>query len=197
VFTVLLIVIVLYWLMVIIGAIGVDVLHVGEAAGGKIEGMVGGAVEGKIEGVVGGAVEGKIEGVAVERALGRGRQGRGRGRQDRRRRRVPGDAGLRQGPGDGRHQLAGAVVVGAVPVAGVGRRGSSGSTRGLVAAWWRRSWRCSSGVLTGLIVRALGRFLVHHEPLRRRDLVGKLCTITTGGSTPGSARRSSKRAART
>jgi hypothetical protein len=68
VFTVMLIVIVLYWLMVIIGAIGVDVLNVGEAAGGKIEGMVGGAVEGKIEGVVGGAVEGKIEG-AVEGAV--------------------------------------------------------------------------------------------------------------------------------
>ena len=35
VFTVSLIVIVLYWLMVIVGAIGIDVLHVGEAADRK------------------------------------------------------------------------------------------------------------------------------------------------------------------
>ena len=75
IFTVLLIIIVLYWLMVIVGAIGVDVLHVGEAAGGKIEGVLGGAIEGvggKIEGAVGGKIEGmvagKIEG-AVEGAV--------------------------------------------------------------------------------------------------------------------------------
>lgn len=171
VFTVMLIVIVLYWLMVIVGAIGVDVLNIGEAAGGKIEGMVGGAVEGKIEGVVDGAVTGKLEGAVAGK--------------------VEGAAG---GVGGG----------GFLAILGFGKVPATVVISSLVLWSWLlclvlcqagadlglNIWVVDSvspfaamflaGVLTGMIVRALGRFLVTHEPLKRRDLVGKLCTITTG-----------------
>jgi len=179
VFTVLLIVIVLYWLMVIIGAIGVDVLHVGEAAGGKIEGMVSGAVEGKIEGVVGGAVEAKIEGMAsgaLDGAAGK----------------VEGAAG-HVGGGGGFLAMLGFGKVPATVVISSLVLWSWALTLSLVSAGsdlGLNVWLVDTvspfvavflaGALTGLIVRALGRFLVHHEPLKRRDLVGKLCTITTG-----------------
>lgn len=173
VFTVMLIVIVLYWLMVIIGAIGVDVLHVGEAAGAKIEGMVGGAVEGKIEGVVGGAVDAKIQG-AVEA-------------------KVEGAAGEIGGGGGGFLAMLGfgkvpaTVVISSLVLwswAVCLSLSSAGANMGL-SAWVIGAAApfvavFLAGALTGLIVRALGRFLVHHEPLRRRDLVGKVCTITTG-----------------
>jgi len=165
VFTVLLIVIVLYWLMVIIGAIGVDVLHVGEAAGAKIEGMVGGAVEGKIEGVVGGAVEAKVEGAAG----GIGGEG----------------GGFLAMLGFGK--VPATVVISSLVLwswALCLSLASAGANMGInvwvidAAAPFVAVFL--AGALTGLIVRSLGRFLVHHEPLRMRDLVGKVCTITTG-----------------
>mgnify|MGYP006870797308 CR=1 FL=1 len=176
VFTVLLIVIVLYWLMVIIGAIGVDVLHVGEAAGGKIEGMLGGAVEGKIEGVVGGAVEGKIEGIAGGAAEAKMEGAAGQ---------IGGGGGFLAMLGFGK--VPATVVISSLVLwswALTLTLVTAGADLGL-AVWLVDAVApfvavFLAGALTGLIVRALGRFLVHHEPLRRRDLVGKLCTITTG-----------------
>ncbi len=158
VFTVMLIVIVLYWLMVIVGAIGVDVLHIGEAAGGKIEGMVGGAVEANVDG----AVEAKVEGLAEPHgggflaALGFGK--------------VPATA------------VISSLVLWAWALCTLGVR--TGARFGL-PEWSLQLFApvaavFLSGVLTGLIVRAISRFIGHHEPLRRADLVGKLCTITTG-----------------
>jgi hypothetical protein len=187
VFTLMLIIIVFYWLMVIVGAIGVDVLHIGEAAGGKIEGMLGGAVEGKIEGVIGGAVEGKIEGV-----VGGAVEGKIEGVADAAAGKAEGAAGHIGGGG------------GFLAMLGFGKVPATAVISSLVLWSWALClvfvqaardlglgvWLVDtlpplvavflSGVLTGLIVRALGRFLVKHEPLRRSDLVGKLCTITTG-----------------
>ncbi len=37
-----------------------------------------------------------------------------------------------------------------------------------------------SGLMTGLLVRVLGRFIVQHKATRRKDLLGKVCTVTTG-----------------
>lgn len=184
VFTVLLIVIVLYWLMVIVGAIGVDVLSVGEAAGGKIEGMVGGAVEGKIEGMVGGAVEGKIEG-AIDGAVEGKIEGTVGGK-------VEGAVAAAGGGGFlailGFGKVPATVVISSLVLwswalclvmARVGAQMGLGATvidlvAPVVAVFF-------AGMLTGLIVRALGRFIGHPEKqLRRKDLVGKLCTITTG-----------------
>jgi hypothetical protein len=175
VFTVMLIVIVLYWLMVIIGAIGVDVLNIGEAAGGKIEGMVGGAVEGKIEGVVGGAIEGKIEGMA-DAAVEAKVEGVASG----------GGGGFLAILGFGR--VPATVVISSlvlwswalclVLARTMGQMGASALVVDLVAPVVAVFF---AGMLTGLIVRTIGRLVVRHEPqLRRRDLVGKLCTITTG-----------------
>lgn len=175
VFTLMLIIIVMYWLMVIVGAIGVDILHIGEAAGGKIEGMLGGAVEGKIEGVVGGAIEGKIEGVVDGAASGKIEAA-----------------------------VAGAGGGGFLAMLGFGKIPATAVISSLVLWSWvlclilvqaggdfgLNMWLIDglapvvavflSGALTGLIVRSLGRFLVRQEPLSRRDLVGKLCTVTTG-----------------
>ncbi len=172
VFTVSLIVIVLYWLMVIVGAIGIDVLHVGEAAGGKIEGMLGGAVEGKIEGVIGGAVEGKIEGVVDGSVTGK-IEG------------VAGGGGFLAMLGFGK--VPATVVISSLVLwswalcllavrTGAGL-GLPGWTLQLVAP---AVAVFLGGVLTGALVRTIGRFIVHHEPLRSGALVGKLCTITTG-----------------
>jgi len=175
VFTVLLIVIVLYWLMVIVGAIGIDVLHVGEVAGAKIEGMVGGAVdgavEGKIEGVLDGAVDGAVDG------------------------KVDGVTGKLEAVGGGGGFLA---------MLGFGKVPATVVISSLVLWSWAlcllaaRSgfelglpgWAVQvlapvvavflGGVLTGTLVRTISRFIVHQEPLRRAELVGKLCTITTG-----------------
>ena len=171
VFTVLLGVIVLYWLMVIVGAIGVDVLHVGEAAGGKIEGMVDGAVEGKIEGVLDGAVDGAVSG-KVEGVTGKLEA-------------VAGGGGFLAMLGFGK--VPATVVISSLVLWSwalclvIAR---SGAEMGLP------SWSLQvlapalavflGGALTGALVRAIGRFIVHQEPLRRADLVGKLCTITTG-----------------
>lgn len=170
VFTVMLIVIVLYWLMVIIGAIGVDVLHVGEAAGGKIEGVVGGAVEGKIEGAVDGAITGKLEGVAgkIEGAAG-----------------SLGEGGFLAMLGFGK--VPATVVISslvlwswALCLTLVTVGADLGINVWAVDAVSPFVSVFLAGALTGLIVRSLGRFLVHHEPMNRRDIVGKLCTITTG-----------------
>jgi hypothetical protein len=170
---------VLYWLMVIIGAIGVDILHIGEAAGGKIEGMVGGAVEGKIEGVLGGAVEGKVEGVldgAVEGKI-EGMTGKVEA--------VAASGGFLAMLGFGKvpatavisslvlWSWAGCIVLVRLG-AGIGLPNIVLQIGAPVLAVFL------SGVLTGAIVRVISRFIVHHEPLRRADLIGKLCTITTG-----------------
>ncbi len=179
VFTVMLLVIILYWLMVIVGAIGVDILHVGEAAGAKIEGMVSGAVEGKIEGVLDGAVEGKIEGVLDGAVEGK----------------VEGMTGKLEAVGGGGGFLA-VLGFGKVPatvvissltlwswalcVLGVRLGGGLGLPALAMNLVVPVIAVFLSGVLTGLVVRVIGRFLGKHEPLRRADLVGKLCTITTG-----------------
>jgi len=176
VFTVMLIVIVLYWLMVIVGAIGVDVLHIGEAAGGKIEGMLGGAVEaaaGKIEGVVAGKIEGALEG-AVEAKV--------------------------EGSLEGAVQGAGGFLA----MLGFGKVPATVIISSLVMWSWALCllavkygvalgvpvWVLQlaaplvgvflGGALTGVLVRIASRFIVHHEPLRSGGLVGKLCTVTTG-----------------
>lgn len=176
VFTVSLIVIVLYWLMVIVGAIGIDVLHVGEAAGGKIEGMLGGAVEGKIEGVLGGAVDGAVEG-HVDGAVDGAVTGKLAG--------AAGGGGFLAMLGFGK--VPATVVISSLVLwswalcllavrtgAGLGLPGWSLQLVAPVVAVFL------GGVLTGLLVRAIGRFIVPHEPLRSGALVGKLCTITTG-----------------
>lgn len=167
VFTVLLLVIVLYWLMVIVGAIGVDILNVGEAAGAKIEGMVSGAVEGKIEGVLDGAVEGKVEGMT--------------GRLEA----VSGGGGFLAVLGFGK--VPATVVISslalwswALCVLGVRFAGGLGVPALALDLAVPVLAVFLSGMITGVVVRGIGRFIGKHEPLRRADLVGKLCTITTG-----------------
>jgi hypothetical protein len=179
VFTVLLLVIILYWLMVIVGAIGVDILNVGEAAGAKIEGMVGGAVEGKIEGVLDGAIEGKVEGVldgAVEGKV-EGMTGKLEA--------VAGAGGFLAMLGFGK--VPATVVISslalwswALCVLGVRLGGAIGLPRLVISFAVPLVAVFLSGLFTGLVVRVIGRFIGKHEPLRRADLVGKLCTITTG-----------------
>ena len=180
IFTVMLIIIVLYWLMVIVGAIGVDVLHVGEAAGGKIEGMLGGAIEGvggKIEGAVSGKIEGMVAG-KIEGAI----EGKVEGSID----------GATSGAGGflamlGFGKVPATVVISslalwswAVCVLAV----KFGAKMGLPD--WSLHLAAPvvavflGGVLTGLLVRLISSFIVHHEPLRSVGLVGKLCTVTTG-----------------
>lgn len=167
-FTVALIVIILYWLMVIVGAIGVDILHVGEAAGAKIEGMVGGAVEGKIEGMAEAATEAAVEG-HVEGHVGAAASG----------------GGFLAMLGFGK--IPATVVISSLVlwswaacvllVKFGGRLGLPEISLQLGAPVLAMF---VAGVLTGTIVRVISRFIVHHEPLRRADLIGKLCTITTG-----------------
>jgi hypothetical protein len=167
-----LIVIVLYWLMVIVGAIGVDVLHIGEAAGGKIEGLLGGAVEaaaGKIEGVVGGAVDGAVE-AKVEGSLAGA---------------VSGSGGFLAMLGFGK--VPATVVISSLVLwswALCLLAVKFGAELGLPT--WLQQLAAPllgvflGGVLTGTLVRIASGFIVHHEPLRSGGLVGKLCTVTTG-----------------
>ena len=171
VFTVLLLVVVLYWLMVIVGAIGVDVLHFGEAAGAKLEGMVNGAVEGKIEGVLGDAASGAVEG-HTEGMTGRLEA-------------VSSGGGFLAMLGFGK--VPATVVISSLALWSwalcvLGVRVSIGL--GLPALAMDLAVPVVAvflgGVLTGLVVQVIGRFIGKHEPLRRADLVGKLCTITTG-----------------
>ena len=83
IFTVLLAVCCAYWLMVIVGALGIDAFDIdfdgldgaadGAAEGvveGVAEGVVEGAAEGALEGVAEGAVEGAVEGAAEAAAEG-------------------------------------------------------------------------------------------------------------------------------
>ncbi|MBL4687419.1 MAG: glycine zipper family protein [Nannocystaceae bacterium] len=72
VFTVLLLVTVAYWTMVILGAMGVDVLEfdVDGAADGAAEGAAEGALEGAAHGAAEGAAEGAAHGVAEGAAHG-------------------------------------------------------------------------------------------------------------------------------
>jgi hypothetical protein len=75
VFTVLLAVCCAYWLMVIVGALGVDALDfdfdgVDGAADGAAEGIVEGAAEGVVEGAAEGVVEGAAEGIVEGAAEG-------------------------------------------------------------------------------------------------------------------------------
>ena len=172
VFTVMLIVIVLYWLMVIVGAIGVDVLHIGEAAGGKIEGLLGGAVEAagaKIEGVVGGAVDGAVE-AKVEGSLAGA---------------VSGSGGFLAMLGFGK--VPATVVISslvlwswALCLLAVKFGAELGLPTWLLQLAAPLLGVFLGGVLTGTLVRIAGGFIVHHEPLRSGGLVGKLCTVTTG-----------------
>ncbi len=75
IFTVLLAVCCAYWLMVIVGALGIDALDldfdgVDGAAEGAAEGVAEGAAEGIVEGVAEGAAEGIVEGAAEGAAEG-------------------------------------------------------------------------------------------------------------------------------
>jgi len=184
IFTVMLIIIVLYWLMVIVGAIGVDVLHVGEAAGGKVEGMLSGAIEGasgKIEGAVAGKIEGMIGG-KIEGAIDGVVEGKVEGSLN----------GVASGSGGFLAMLGFGKVPATVVISSLVLWSwalcvlvvKSGAELGLPD--WSLKLGAPliavflGGVLTGVIVRIVGSFVVHHEPLRSGGLVGKLCTITTG-----------------
>jgi len=187
VFTVAMLVVAAYWVMVILGALGVDVLEFDvDASHGAGEGAMEGAMEGATEGAVEGATEGAVEG-AVEGGVHGATEGAA-------------EAGV-EGAADGAsHGLLGALLA-AIRVKGVpitivlsflvfyawiiahlstlyllmGSSFDSGLTRGLlfVAAG------VASFPLAALTARPLGSLVKEEVPVTRGDLVGKVVRVDT------------------
>lgn len=175
VFTVALLVVIGYWLIAIVGGVGSDLL---DGAAGKVEGAVQGKVEGAAE-----AVAGKLGG-AAEAASGK-------------------LGGAAEGAA-GKVEGGAATATTALSALGFGTLPATAVISSLVlwawalcllAALWSQQMAIQgplvglgsalaavflSGVITGLIARCAGRVIVKHRPVRRAELVGKLCTITTG-----------------
>lgn len=188
VFTVPLLIIVGYWLLVIVGAVGSDLL---DGATGKLEGAASAKIEGladaalaKVDGAADVALA-KVDGVA-DAALGKVD-----GAADTASGKLEVAAGAAVGASAlsaiGFGKMPATVVISslvlwawAVSVSGVlwlGKLGLAGPVTGLgvaVAAVF------VGGAVTGMIARLAERAMPKHRPIRRSQLVGKIASVTTG-----------------
>ncbi|MCA9537452.1 MAG: DUF1449 family protein [Myxococcales bacterium] len=198
IYTVLLVVTLVYWLFVVIGALDVDALDVGDAA----DGLADGAADGLADGLADGAADGLADGAAE--ALGHGAA----------------DA-IGDGAAEALGHGADGVAEGAGHAAGEASHGAASGIAGLLSALRLRSapltvvisliiliaWSLSMlgmnnlshllpyGVLaalvgvgafvvavpiTSLLVRPLGKVFISHTARSRADAVGHTCVVTTG-----------------
>jgi len=216
VFTVLMVVCTLYWLMVIMGALDIDFLDFGDAdvdgvaegaAEGAAEGVVEGAAEGAAEGVIEGAAEGAAEGV-IEGAAEGVAEGAAEAAAE----------GVAEGAAEGAAEAADGAAeaadgaeahpggVGAILTALRLRNAPVTVTFSflvltcwvlcMMATLWLSPIVSLSAALFGSLVLVgacivavpvtsaatapLKRFFVVHQAPRRRTLIGKMCTVTTG-----------------
>lgn len=164
VFTVALGVVAGYWLLVIVGAVGSDML---DGTAGKLEGAVSAKVEGAAD-----AVAAKVDG-AVDAAAGKIEAGAAAG------------AGALSALGFGKMPATVvisllALVAWAVSAIGglwLGRLGLAGP---LVGAAVAVAAVFVGGAVTGLVARAFVRAAPAHRPVRKSELVGRVAAVTTG-----------------
>lgn len=186
IFTVLLALALIYWLFVLLGALDLDLLggaH-GDAAPdlGGLEGAAKGALEGAAKGALEGAAKGALEGAAK---------------------------GAAEGLADGADGADGAHGVGSLLAALELHRVPATVTLSLIATfgwftsalstvlvgplwlgWGLPGWTLGLAVLTGslvaavlltsLAVRPLGPLFVTRHAQSKKDLVGRVCVISTG-----------------
>lgn len=183
-FTVLLAVVFLYWMMVIVGGLGIDVLDVDFE--GASEGVAEGAAEGAAEGFAEGAAEGVAEGVAEGAAEGVAE-------------------GVSEGAAEGAGEVGGGLLAGifyalklrSVPLTLVlslvimfGWAICFLGTRflmidmGLGPSWLIGTALVASSIIvafpiTSVVVRPLANVLKVEKPTSRRDLVGRVVRIDT------------------
>lgn len=180
IFTVVLALALIYWIFVVVGALDLDLLGGAEgdvvssvdgAAKGALEGAAKGAIEGATKGAIEGAAKGAIEGAAGEGAA---------------------DGGV--------GSLLAALQLNRVPatvvitlIAAFGWFTSALSTRAaepLWTGWGIPRWTIGLAVLvisltaalllTSLTVRPLAPLFVTRHAKSKKDLVGRICVITTG-----------------
>lgn len=206
IYTVLLVVALVYWIFVVLGALDLDFLGGGHAdADGALEGAAKGLADGALEGATKGVTESALEGAAKGLAEG-ALEGATKGVAE----------GAIKGVVEGSAKAAGETLANHAPHApGVGmftlRFGkapvtviftlfvafgwlvSALSMRSLAPrweAWSLPGWALGvpvlaasmlvSFVLTKLAVRPLEPFFATHQATSRRDLVGRVCVISTG-----------------
>lgn len=165
-----------YWMLVIVGAVGSDLL---DGVGGKIEGVVSAKVEGVAE-----AALAKVDG-AADAALG--------GAGD-----TAGDVA------SGKIEAGAAAGAGALAALGFGKMPATvvissmmlwaWSVTAFGEVWLRRSGFAGpllhvglallgvfvGGLVTGLTARMFARVSPAHKPVHSRELVGRVATVTTG-----------------
>lgn len=189
IFTVVLALALIYWIFVVLGALDLDLLGGAEgdvvpnldgAAKGALEGAAKGALEGVTKGALEGATKGALEGVAGEGAL----EG------------AAGEGAAHGGVGS----LLAALQLNRVPatvvltlIAAFGWFTSALSTwaaEPLWTGWGLPRWALGLAVLvaaltaalllTSLTVRPLAPLFVTRHAKSKKDLVGRICVITTG-----------------
>ncbi|WP_437585893.1 glycine zipper family protein [Sorangium sp. So ce1000] len=191
IFTVLLALALIYWLFVLLGALDLDLLggaH-GDAAPdlGGLEGAAKGAIEGAAKGALEGAAKGALEG-AAKGAIEGAAKGAAEGLADG-----------ADGP-DGVGSLLAALELHRVPatvtltlIAAFGWFTSALSTvlvGPLWLGWGLPRWALGVAVLAGslvaallltsLSVRPLGPLFVTRHAQSKKDLVGRVCVVSTG-----------------
>lgn len=192
VFTVLLLVACAYWGLVILGALGIDVLDFDADGGvdGAVDGAVDGVADGALEGVADGAAEGVAEGVAegaAEGAAEAAAEGATEGAAD----------GASEGAGNGiAGTLIAAIKVKDVPVTVVlslvvlyGWIITQLTTQivlmgaGLDSGLIRGALFVGAGIfslpLANLTARPLGSLLKEEVAMSRKDIIGKVVVIDT------------------
>ncbi|MGK3992351.1 glycine zipper family protein [Sorangium sp. So ce1024] len=191
IFTVVLALALIYWLFVLVGALDLDLLggaHADAAADfGALEGATKGALEGATKGALEGATKGALEG-ATKGALEGATKGATEGLAD---------------VGDGSHgvgSLLAALKLHRVPatvsitlVAAFGWFSSVLATMAAEPAWrgaglpgWALGLAVLAGsltaalLLTSLAVRPIAPLFVTRHAQAKKDLVGRVCVISTG-----------------
>ena len=198
IFTVMLVVVLVYWLFVILGALDIDLFH--GHADGAFEGSTKAALEGGLKGALEGSFKGAAEGVAagVDGGVHGAGHGVGHGVGD-----GAGDGladGLADGGADGAEgttNILSALRLRDAPVTVVtsfvtlyGWLLSFFGMRYLGPALPFPSWLTGLGVLllsfvaavllTSVTVRPIGRYFVTESGKHRADFVGSICTVQTG-----------------
>jgi hypothetical protein len=198
-YTVLLGVVLVYWVMVVVGVVDLDSVDLGGGLDGAAEGAMEGVAEGTMEGVAEGAMEGVAEG-AMEGVAEGAAEGVAEGVAE----------GAAEGAADGATEAvdgAGGGLAGLLSSLGLRRAPLTVVSSLIIIYGWVLSYVLSAlllpllssvipTILIGLLVlavaffaaipmasitsRPLGRFFVVHKAPKKSSLVGSVCKITTG-----------------
>ena len=198
IYSILLTIVIIYWCFVLFGALDIDIIDVGgiEGAGegvaeGAAEGIAEGVAEGAAEGMAEGAAEGMAEGTSegmFESAADSVSDGVGEGAAEGAAASVGGLAGflsslkLRSAPATVMFSF---LVLWSWVFSFTGMKVFGSLFSGTIPTWAYGTITfflafVLSLFATSVSIRPLGRFFVSHTAKGREQVLGKLCTITTG-----------------